>query len=96
MQFPHCAPPDYILFGKNLGAQRYRCQACRRTFQTLRRGKAPPPPSKNRLKSYTSKDWSSEALVEFSSASQNSLPLVCPGCWEVANQPTQDEVLLFY
>jgi transposase-like protein len=27
-EFPHCARPDYILFGKNLGAQRYRCQAC--------------------------------------------------------------------
>ena len=41
MQCPHCAHPDYILFGKNRGAQRYRCQACRRTFQTLRRGKGP-------------------------------------------------------
>ena len=41
MQCPHCAHPDYILFGKNRGAQRYRCQACQRTFQTLRRGKDP-------------------------------------------------------
>ena len=41
MQCPHCAHPDYILFGKNRGAQRYRCQACRRTFQTLCRGKGP-------------------------------------------------------
>ena len=41
MQCPHCAHPDYILFGKNRGAQRYRCQACRRTLQTLCRGKAP-------------------------------------------------------
>ena len=41
MQCPHCAHPDYILFGKNRGAQRYRCQACRRTFQTLCRGKDP-------------------------------------------------------
>ena len=39
MQCPHCAHPDYILFGKNRGAQRYRCQACRQTFQTLCRGK---------------------------------------------------------
>ena len=39
MQCPHCAHPDYILFGKNRGAQRYHCQACRRTFQTLCRGK---------------------------------------------------------
>ena len=41
MQCPHCAHPDYILFGKNRGAQRYRCQACRRTLQTLCRGKDP-------------------------------------------------------
>ena len=41
MHCPHCAHPDYILFGKNRGAQRYRCQACRRTFQTMRRGKDP-------------------------------------------------------
>ena len=41
MQCPHCAHPDDILFGKNRGAQRYRCQACRRTFQALRRGKDP-------------------------------------------------------
>mgnify|MGYP006430635013 CR=1 FL=1 len=65
MQCSHCAHPDYILFGKNRGAQRYRCQACQRIFQTLRRGKAPPP-SKNRLKSYTSKDWGSEPLAESS------------------------------
>jgi transposase-like protein len=41
MQCLHCAHPDYIFFGKNRGAQRYRCQACRRTFQTLCRGKDP-------------------------------------------------------
>ena len=32
---------DYILFGKNRGAQSYRRQACRRTFQTMLRGKDP-------------------------------------------------------
>jgi len=41
MQCPHCDHPDYILFGKNRGAQRYRCQSCRRTFQTMCRGKDP-------------------------------------------------------
>ena len=41
MQCSHCAHPDYILFGKNRGAQRYHCQAFRRTFQTLCRGKDP-------------------------------------------------------
>ena len=39
MQFPHCDHSVYIRFGKNRGTQRYRCQACRRTFQTLLRGK---------------------------------------------------------
>jgi transposase-like protein len=41
MQCPHCAHSDYILFGKNRGTQRYRCQACQRIFQTMRRGKDP-------------------------------------------------------
>ena len=41
MKCSHCDHPDYILFGKNRGAQRYRCQACRRTFQTMRMGKDP-------------------------------------------------------
>ena len=41
MDCPHFNHPDYILFGKNRGAQRYRCQACRRILQTLRRGKDP-------------------------------------------------------
>jgi len=41
MQFPHCAHPDSIRYGTNRGVQRYRCQACRRIFQTLRRGKDP-------------------------------------------------------
>jgi len=41
MQCPHCAHSDYIIFGANRGTQRYRCQACRRTFQTMRRGKDP-------------------------------------------------------
>ena len=41
MQYPHCVHPDSIRFGTSLGVQRYRCQACRRIFQTLRRGKYP-------------------------------------------------------
>ena len=41
MQYPRCNHPDYILFGKNRGAQRYRCQAWHRTFQTMCRGKNP-------------------------------------------------------
>ena len=41
MQCPHCAHPDSIRYGPSRGVQRYRCQACRRIFQTLRRGKDP-------------------------------------------------------
>ena len=41
MQCPHCAHPDYNLYGTSRGGQRYRCQACRRIFQTIRRGKGP-------------------------------------------------------
>ena len=41
MQCPHCAHPDSIRYGTSRGVQRFRCQACRRIFQTLRRGKDP-------------------------------------------------------
>jgi len=41
MQCPPCAHPDSIRYGTSLGVQRYRCQACRRIFQTIRRGKDP-------------------------------------------------------
>ena len=41
MQCPQCAHPDSIRYGTSRGVQRYRCQACRRIFQTIRRGKDP-------------------------------------------------------
>ena len=41
MQYPHCTHPDSIRYGTSRGVQRYRCQACRQIFQTLRRGKDP-------------------------------------------------------
>ena len=41
MQCPHCAHLDSIRYGTSRGVQRYRCQACRRVFQTLRRVKDP-------------------------------------------------------
>ena len=41
MQCPHCAHLDSIRYGTSRGVQRYRCQACRRIFQTIRRGKDP-------------------------------------------------------
>ena len=41
MQCPHCAHPDSIRYGTSRGVQYYRSQACRRIFQTLRRGKDP-------------------------------------------------------
>jgi len=41
MQCPHCAHPDSIRYGTGRGVQRYRCQACRRIFQRIPRGKDP-------------------------------------------------------
>ena len=41
MQCPHCVHPDSIRYGTGRDVQRHRCQACRRIFQTLRRGKDP-------------------------------------------------------
>ena len=41
MQCSHCAHLDSIRYGTSWGVQRYRCQACRQTFQTMRRGKDP-------------------------------------------------------
>ena len=41
MHCPHCTHPDSIRYGNSRGVQRNRCQACRRIFQTLRRGKDP-------------------------------------------------------
>jgi len=41
MQYPHCAHPDSISYGTSRGVEHYRYQACRRIFQTIRRGKDP-------------------------------------------------------
>ena len=41
MQCPHCAHSDSIRYGTGRGVEHYRYQACRRIFQTLRRGKDP-------------------------------------------------------
>ena len=41
MQCHHGAHPDSIRCGTSRGAHCYRCQACRRIFQTRRRGKDP-------------------------------------------------------
>ena len=41
MQCSQYAYPDSIRYGTSRGVPRYRCQACRRIFQTLRRGKDP-------------------------------------------------------
>jgi len=41
MKCSHCTHLDSIRYGTSLGVQHYHCQACRRIFQTLRRGKDP-------------------------------------------------------
>ena len=66
MQCPHCDHPEYILSGKNRGAQRYRCQACRRILQTLRRGK--DLFLKNRPVSSILKGWGCEPSAGFSAS----------------------------
>ncbi|MDG2199049.1 MAG: hypothetical protein P8O70_19620 [SAR324 cluster bacterium] len=45
MQCPHCAHPDYILYGTNHGVQRYRCQAADGSFRRYKVAKILP--SKN-------------------------------------------------
>ena len=64
MQCPHCAHPDSIRYGTSRGVQRYRCQACRRIFQTLRRGK--DPALKQRPINSISKGWVCERSAGFS------------------------------
>ena len=41
LQLIHCAHLDSSRYGNSRGVHHYRCQACRRIFQTLRRGKDP-------------------------------------------------------
>ena len=66
MQCPHCAHPDSIRYGTSRGVQRYRCQTCRRIFQTLRRDKIQP--SSNRPVSSISKGWGCERSAGFSAS----------------------------
>ena len=66
MQCPHCAHPDSIRYGASRGVQRYRCQACRRIFQTLRRGK--DLFLKNKPVNSILKGWGCEPSVGFSAS----------------------------
>ena len=43
MYCSYYAHPEYIRYGASHGVYRYLFQACRRIFQTLRRGKDPLP-----------------------------------------------------
>ena len=92
MQCPHCAHPDYILFGMNRGAQRYRCQACRQTFQTMQRQGYRP--QRIGSKAIPQRTGAQSRWQNSRGASQNGLPLACPGCWVVTSQSAQDEGLL--
>ena len=66
MQCPHFTHPDYIFYGTSCGVQRYRCQACRRIFQTLRRCKGLL--LKNRPVSSILKGWGCEPSAGFSTS----------------------------
>ena len=66
MQCPHCAHSDSIRYGTSRGVQRYRCKACRRILQTLRRGNNLP--SSSRPVSSISKGWGCERSAGFSAS----------------------------
>ena len=72
MQCPHCAHPDSIRYGTSRGVQSYRCQACRRIFQTLRRGK--DLASSSRPVSSISKGWGCERSAGFSGSTTRQSP----------------------
>ena len=95
MQCPHCAHSDYILFGKNRGTQRYRCQGCQRTFQTMRRGK--DPALKEQAQKLYLEGLGLRAIGRILGVHhKTSFPLACPGCWAATSRPTQDEGLFLY
>ncbi|MDG2195424.1 MAG: hypothetical protein P8O70_00810, partial [SAR324 cluster bacterium] len=94
MQCPHCAHPDYILFGKNRGAQRYRCQACRRTFQTLRRGK--DPALKEKAQKLYLEGLGLRAIGRILGVHHKTLLLAAASCPSTPSEPTADRGLLLH
>ena len=94
MQCPHCAHPDYILFGKNRGAQRYRCQACRRTFQTLRRGK--DPTLKEKAQKLYLEGLGLRAIGRILGVHHKTLLLAAASCPSTPSKHTPDRSLLLH
>ena len=92
MQCPHCDHPDYILFGKNRGAQRYRCQACRRTFQTLRRGK--DPALKEKAQKLYLEGLGLRAIGRILGVHHKTLLLAAASCPSTPSKHTTDRSLL--
>ena len=86
MRCPHCAQPDYNLFGKNRGAQRYRCQACRQTFQTMQRQGYRP--QRIGSKAIPQRTGAQSHWQNSRGASQNGLPWLIQAAGQLpVNQP---------
>ena len=94
MQCPHCAHPDYILFGKNRGAQRYHCQACRRTFQTLCRGK--DLALKEQAQKLYLEGLGLRAIGRILGVHHKTLLLAAASCPSTPSEPTADRGLLLH
>ena len=92
MQCPHCAHPDSIRYGISRGVQRYRCQACRRIFQMLRRGKDPATD----LSTLSRRDGDASYRQGSRDPSQDGLSLLGASCPSTPSKPTTDRSLLLH
>ena len=94
MQCPHFAHPDSIRCGTSRGVQRHRCQACRRIFQTLRRGK--DPALKQQACQLYLEGMGMRAIGRVLGIHQDGLSLVGASCSSTPSQPTTDRSLLLH
>ena len=94
MQCPPCAHPDSIRYGTSRGVQRFRCQACRRIFQTLRRGKDPA------LKQQACQPYldgmGMRAVGRVLGIHHKTLMLAAASCPSTPSEPTADRGLLLH
>ena len=89
-----CAHPDSIRYGTR-GVQRYRCQACRRIFQTLQRGK--DPALKEQAQKLYLEGLGLRAIGRILGVHHKTVSRwLVQAAWAVTSQPTQDEGLLLH
>jgi len=93
MQCPPCAHPDSIRYGTSRGVQRYRCQACRRIFQTLRRGK--DPALKQQACQLYLEGMGMRAIGRVLGIHHKTLSLVGASCPSTPSNPPQTEACSF-